>query len=289
MVIAAPSPLLSSAAREQKKREDLDGPEDQGPDDSGAPPLLPPKPPQSPSGLKSNTSNDLRELDSREVNDYGYRYYHTNLGRWLSRDPIGERGGLNLYAYISNSSGKFIDNLGLEMRMPPQSDWYPFGNPEDNHVAPPLPNVGLGITISAGAAINIGGEISKSVFVTLSCEICVTYTRTVYQMFGLGVIASAGIGGSINFDPSGGSFEGRSESNGYMVGAGNGPSGFTAGGEKGPNGTWSGGYAQVGPTWGGAFLVRSSTSWTGCAPAYYFSIGMIIADYRARKLMGWWF
>ena len=24
---------------------------------------------------------------------YGYRYYSPNLGRWLSRDPIGERGG----------------------------------------------------------------------------------------------------------------------------------------------------------------------------------------------------
>jgi hypothetical protein len=74
MVTAAPTSVLSSVSTEKKKREDLDGPEDQGPDDSGAPPLLPPKPPQSPLGLKTLTSNDLNEIDSREVNVYGYRY-----------------------------------------------------------------------------------------------------------------------------------------------------------------------------------------------------------------------
>jgi integrase/recombinase XerD len=114
MVIAAPSPSLSSAATEQKRREDLDGPQDQGPDDSGAPPLLPPKPPQSPSGLKSNTSNDLRELDSREVNDYGYRYYHPELGRWLSRDPQKEISGFNLYNFLKNNPQHNIDRYGLD-------------------------------------------------------------------------------------------------------------------------------------------------------------------------------
>lgn len=28
---------------------------------------------------------------------YGYRYYQPSTGRWLSRDPIGEEGGLNDY------------------------------------------------------------------------------------------------------------------------------------------------------------------------------------------------
>ena len=95
MVIAAPSPSLSSAATEQKKREDLDGPEDQGPDDSGAPPLLPPKPPQSPSGLKSNTSNDLREIDSREVNDY-FIWTNDHPQQALKSEPnhVGPRGSL---------------------------------------------------------------------------------------------------------------------------------------------------------------------------------------------------
>jgi RHS repeat-associated protein len=43
-----------------------------------------------------------------------YRAYDSNTGRWLSRDPIGERGGLNLYDYVGNNSISFIDALGTE-------------------------------------------------------------------------------------------------------------------------------------------------------------------------------
>ncbi|MFN0138233.1 MAG: RHS repeat-associated core domain-containing protein [Phycisphaerae bacterium] len=35
---------------------------------------------------------------------YGYRYYSARLGRWLSRDPIGEVGGINLYGFVGNAS-----------------------------------------------------------------------------------------------------------------------------------------------------------------------------------------
>ena len=35
------------------------------------------------------------------------------MGRWLSRDPMGERGGLNLYGFSNNSPLNFIDVLGL--------------------------------------------------------------------------------------------------------------------------------------------------------------------------------
>ena len=31
---------------------------------------------------------------------YNYRYYSPELGRWLSRDSIGEKGGLNLYVKV---------------------------------------------------------------------------------------------------------------------------------------------------------------------------------------------
>ncbi|MFN0138232.1 MAG: RHS repeat-associated core domain-containing protein [Phycisphaerae bacterium] len=45
---------------------------------------------------------------------YGYRYYSARLGRWLSRDPIGEAGGVNLYGFVSNAAVNFFDALGLE-------------------------------------------------------------------------------------------------------------------------------------------------------------------------------
>ncbi len=31
---------------------------------------------------------------------YGYRFYNPDLGRWVNRDPIGERGGLSLYCDV---------------------------------------------------------------------------------------------------------------------------------------------------------------------------------------------
>jgi len=33
---------------------------------------------------------------------YKYRHYDAKLGRWPSRDPIQERGGVNLYAFARN-------------------------------------------------------------------------------------------------------------------------------------------------------------------------------------------
>ena len=44
---------------------------------------------------------------------YGYRYYSSELGRWLSRDPRGEAGSLNLYLFVYNNPLYFIDPFGL--------------------------------------------------------------------------------------------------------------------------------------------------------------------------------
>ncbi|MCX6879390.1 MAG: hypothetical protein NTW21_37150 [Verrucomicrobia bacterium] len=43
-----------------------------------------------------------------------YRAYAASFGRWMSRDPIGEGAGLNLYAYVLNSSILRTDPLGLK-------------------------------------------------------------------------------------------------------------------------------------------------------------------------------
>jgi RHS repeat-associated protein len=44
---------------------------------------------------------------------YGYRHYDPVHGRWLSRDPIGEAGGLNLYGMVGNDPVNGIDVMGL--------------------------------------------------------------------------------------------------------------------------------------------------------------------------------
>jgi RHS repeat-associated protein len=44
---------------------------------------------------------------------YGYRYYDPMTGRWPSRDPIGKKGGVNLYGFIKNQGPNLFDYLGL--------------------------------------------------------------------------------------------------------------------------------------------------------------------------------
>jgi RHS repeat-associated protein len=46
--------------------------------------------------------------------DYGYRHYSPDFGRWMSRDPIGEDGGVNIYAFVRNKTQRYIDAEGLD-------------------------------------------------------------------------------------------------------------------------------------------------------------------------------
>ena len=43
---------------------------------------------------------------------YGYRFMNASTGRWVSRDPIGERGGRNLFGYANNEPVDKTDYLG---------------------------------------------------------------------------------------------------------------------------------------------------------------------------------
>ena len=47
------------------------------------------------------------------INLTWYRGYQPAAGRWLSRDPIGELGGLNLYGYAMGDPVLLIDPSGL--------------------------------------------------------------------------------------------------------------------------------------------------------------------------------
>ena len=45
---------------------------------------------------------------------YNYRHLNPNDGRWISRDPIAEQGGWNLFAFVKNNSIINFDYLGLK-------------------------------------------------------------------------------------------------------------------------------------------------------------------------------
>ena len=52
-------------------------------------------------------------MGSSELYYYGYRFYDPSSQRWLNRDPISERGGQNLYAFIENRPQSLMDGNGL--------------------------------------------------------------------------------------------------------------------------------------------------------------------------------
>jgi RHS repeat-associated protein len=49
---------------------------------------------------------------------YGYRYYSAEMGRWLNRDPIEEKGGVNLYGMVGNDAVNRWDVLGRSTLLP---------------------------------------------------------------------------------------------------------------------------------------------------------------------------
>lgn len=42
-----------------------------------------------------------------------HRYYDPSVGRWLTRDPMGYDGGVNLYGYCGNDPVDYSDSLGF--------------------------------------------------------------------------------------------------------------------------------------------------------------------------------
>ena len=79
--------------------------------------------------LRVGTSGDLGGLQRCQktgydaecglvlVSYYGFRYYASQTGRWLSRDPIGENCGLNLYAFVGSNGVN-------ESKRPVRDPWY---------------------------------------------------------------------------------------------------------------------------------------------------------------------
>jgi len=55
---------------------------------------------------------------------YGHRWYGSLDGRWPSRDPIEEDGGLNMYGFVGNDGVGKWDKLGLEYGLWTRTGYY---------------------------------------------------------------------------------------------------------------------------------------------------------------------
>jgi RHS repeat-associated protein len=116
--VQCPSEIHSCPEAEDWHSSRQDPPEDDPP--AGNVTNLPPTPPKPPSVGFSPNPRDINEAERKDdplqtagVTYYGYRYYDPVTGRWPSRDPIEERGGLNLYGFVGNNVVNKFDLLGL--------------------------------------------------------------------------------------------------------------------------------------------------------------------------------
>jgi len=66
----------------------------------------------SESAMEFGFQGQFLDAESGLMN-YGYRYYASQLGRWTCKDPIGEKGGMNLYEMVGNQALNTVDKDGL--------------------------------------------------------------------------------------------------------------------------------------------------------------------------------
>ena len=57
--------------------------------------------------------------DETDLLYYGYRYYSPSTGAWITREPISEEGGKNLYGFVANAPTTTVDSYGLAS-LPPE-------------------------------------------------------------------------------------------------------------------------------------------------------------------------
>ena len=114
-------------------------------------------------------STKYEDLESG-LNYYGYRYYNSENGSWLSRDPIEEQGGLNLYGFVRNNVINQIDVLG---------EYSLSGAANKTVNLPPIPlgtfRLDISITFSGGTSqCCCDGKIESMWIVSVTVDIAVS-------------------------------------------------------------------------------------------------------------------
>jgi hypothetical protein len=63
--------------------------------------------------LKRKFASSLALFTFLSAVQFASAFYDPSLGRWLSRDPIGLRGGVNTYRFLKNDPTTAFDTFGL--------------------------------------------------------------------------------------------------------------------------------------------------------------------------------
>jgi RHS repeat-associated protein len=184
---AVPPSLHVTNAPMSNRLQNAGGEPDPDDSDPGFGPFPTPttsRPPRTVNPPNPMASNRLRRKSANaksiRVADYGYRYYDPLTGRWPSRDPLEEKGGMNLYVFVGNDGVGNWDFLGLDAGWKPlsmDSGWELRESTVQKNVkldfknGTMIINGGLGVAVYTGA----GGPPTKELSAGCAVEIKFQY------------------------------------------------------------------------------------------------------------------
>ena len=109
---------------------------------------------------------------------YNYRHYSPSLGRVLSRDPIEEQGGLNLYPFVKNAPIFKLDELGRSMIAPGAEVWNPLRPPPGQVYYPSYPeSICNGYNPDADSKCCRDGKLVNDPYSKAAFTVCQQFVR----------------------------------------------------------------------------------------------------------------
>jgi RHS repeat-associated protein len=164
-----------------------------------------------------------RENDGTGLYYYRARYYHPQLQRFISEDPIGlAAGDVNFYVYVANKPLGFVDPLGLEVQgtigvsgmvgYSPFMIGSPFGGAGLNVLVTSSGQIGFQFMLTGAVGVGFYGGASGQVGLGhTKCPTEVGWSSTTVGQadFNFGVGPKA-VGASVQIDPESGAAANRS-------------------------------------------------------------------------------